>query len=66
MRWPGKAIPFRTMPLILIVIDELADLMMAAANEVEDAIIRLAQMAGRLACIWLLLPSDRRWMLSPA
>lgn len=35
----------KPMPLILIVIDELSDLMMAAANEVEDAIIRLAQMA---------------------
>ena len=33
------------MPQIVIIIDELADLMMAAPNEVEDAICRLAQMA---------------------
>lgn len=34
------------MPQIVIIIDELADLMMAAPGEVEDAICRLAQMAA--------------------
>ena len=33
------------LPQIVIIIDELADLMMVASNEVEDAIIRLAQLA---------------------
>lgn len=44
----------KPMPLILIVIDELSDLMMAAANEVEDAIIRLAHI-GSFAGVHLLV-----------
>lgn len=46
------------MPFMVIVIDELADLMMAAGNEVETAIVRLAQKA-RAAGVHLIIATQR-------
>jgi S-DNA-T family DNA segregation ATPase FtsK/SpoIIIE len=54
----GEPIPLRHLPYIVIVIDEMADLMMVSSADVEESVMRLAQMA-RAVGLHLILATQR-------
>lgn len=57
-QWAKRQEDVETMPKVVVVIDELADLMLVAAKEVEESICRVAQM-GRAAGMHLVIATQR-------